>query len=196
MEHGNGAPDTPLHTLIPLADFKAILGLDDREDCLDFASMRNQGYEFSQSENSTHVFQPPSLAAFCLITATYTIEQYCKRRLLRRKNTVYLTFSGGHIFTLREYPVRRVLTVHTARMGRHYRGKPVLLLKTWLIQNITIASPVRVSMRTFPSRWYYNLLFVLQGKKWGYGYGIWRGTPQTRPRLTWLRPVWNWRPGT
>jgi murein DD-endopeptidase len=25
MEHGNGAPDSPLHTLIPLADFKAIL---------------------------------------------------------------------------------------------------------------------------------------------------------------------------
>jgi hypothetical protein len=34
MEHGNGASDTPLHTLIPLADFKAILGVDDREDCL------------------------------------------------------------------------------------------------------------------------------------------------------------------
>jgi hypothetical protein len=68
MEHGNGASDTPLHTLIPLADFKAILGLDDREDVL---------------------------SRYCLITATYTIEQYCKRRLLRRKNTDYLTFSEG-----------------------------------------------------------------------------------------------------
>jgi hypothetical protein len=84
MEHGNGASDTPLHTLIPLADFKAVLGIDDREDCLYFASMRNIGYEFLQSKNSTTLFQPPSrgklspfcgsveytLAAFCLTTAT------------------------------------------------------------------------------------------------------------------------------
>ncbi|MDR0582761.1 MAG: hypothetical protein LBG57_00200 [Treponema sp.] len=53
MEHGQ-----PLHTLISLADFKAVLGVDDRED---------------------------ALSRFCLITATYTIEQYCKRRLLRKK---------------------------------------------------------------------------------------------------------------
>jgi hypothetical protein len=33
---GRGAA---LHSLIPLGDFKAILSLDDREDCLDFASM-------------------------------------------------------------------------------------------------------------------------------------------------------------
>jgi hypothetical protein len=44
--------DMPPHTLIPLTDFKAILGLDDRED---------------------------ALSQYCLITATYTIEQYCKR---------------------------------------------------------------------------------------------------------------------
>jgi hypothetical protein len=29
----------------------------------------------------------------CLITATFTIDYYCKRRLLRRKNTDYLTFA-------------------------------------------------------------------------------------------------------
>jgi hypothetical protein len=94
MEHENGASDTPLHTLIPLAGFKAILGLDDRED---------------------------ALSRYCLTTATYTIEHYCKRRLIRKKHTEYLTFSGDHIFTPREYPVRRVLTVHTAGLGaRHY----------------------------------------------------------------------------
>jgi hypothetical protein len=43
-----------LHSLIPLEDFKAILGLDDQED---------------------------ALSRYCLITATFTIEQYCKRRL-------------------------------------------------------------------------------------------------------------------
>jgi hypothetical protein len=96
MEHGNGAQDTPLHTLIPLADFKAILGVDDRED---------------------------ALSRYCLITATYSIEQYCKRRLLRRKHTDYLTFSGEHIFTLREYPVRKVLSVHAARAGAVLQGE-------------------------------------------------------------------------
>jgi hypothetical protein len=89
MEHGNGAPDT-LHTLIPLADFKAVLGIDDRED---------------------------ALSRYCLITATYSIEQYCKRRFCRKKHIDYLTFTGEHIFSLREYPVRKVLTVHAARAG-------------------------------------------------------------------------------
>jgi hypothetical protein len=71
-------------------DFKAVLGLDDRED---------------------------ALSHFCLITAAYTIEHYCKRRLVRRKNTDYLTFTGEPVFTLREYPVRKVLTIHAARAG-------------------------------------------------------------------------------
>jgi hypothetical protein len=57
MEHGNGSPDTPLCTIISLADSKAILGLDDRED---------------------------ALSRYCLTTATYTIEHYCKKRLLQR----------------------------------------------------------------------------------------------------------------
>jgi hypothetical protein len=87
---------TPLHALIPLADFKAILSLDDRED---------------------------ALSRYCLITATYTIEQFCKRRLLRRKNTDYLTFTGEPIFTLREYPVRKVLSVHATRAGAVLQGE-------------------------------------------------------------------------
>jgi hypothetical protein len=82
-------------TLIPLDDFKAILGIDDRDNIL---------------------------SRYCLITATYTIEHYCKRRLLRRKNTDYLSFAGEYIFTLREYPVRRVLSVFTA--GGAMPGEP------------------------------------------------------------------------
>jgi hypothetical protein len=35
------------------------------------------------------------------------------RRLLRRKNIDYLTFTGDPLFTLREYPVGKVLSVHT-----------------------------------------------------------------------------------
>jgi hypothetical protein len=85
-----------LHSLIPLGDFKAILGLDDREDVL---------------------------SRYCLITATYTIEQYCKRRLLRRKNADYLTFTGEYIFSLREYPVCKVLTLHAVTTGPVQRGE-------------------------------------------------------------------------
>ncbi|MDR0629933.1 MAG: hypothetical protein LBG24_09910 [Treponema sp.] len=44
-----------LHPLIPLTDFKTILGLDDRDD---------------------------TLSRYCLIMATYTVEQYCKRRFI------------------------------------------------------------------------------------------------------------------
>jgi hypothetical protein len=72
------------HTLLPLEDFKVILGLDGRED---------------------------ALSRYCLITAAYTIEHYCRRRLVRRKTTDYLTFTGEPVFTLREYPVRKVLRV-------------------------------------------------------------------------------------
>ena len=85
-----------LHTLIPLEDFKAILGLDDRED---------------------------ALSRYCLITATYTIEQYCKRRLIRKKHTDYLTFTGEYIFNLREYPVRKILPIHAATTGTVLRGE-------------------------------------------------------------------------
>jgi hypothetical protein len=90
MEHGN------LHSLIPLADFKTVLGIDDRED---------------------------ALSRYCLITATYSIEQYCKRRLLRRKYTDYLTFTGEHIFSLQEYPVWKVLAVHAARARAVLQGE-------------------------------------------------------------------------
>jgi hypothetical protein len=86
----------PLHSLIPLEDFKALLGVDDRED---------------------------KISVFCLTTATFTIEQYCKRRLFQKKHTDYLTFTGEHILTLREYPVRKVLTVHAATTGASLRGE-------------------------------------------------------------------------
>jgi dsRNA-specific ribonuclease len=82
-----------LHSLIPLEDFKAILGIDDREDSLDFASLRNQGT----------LSQPPSLAAFCLTIATYSIEQYCMRRLLLKRHIERIEFHGDLVLRLREY---------------------------------------------------------------------------------------------
>jgi hypothetical protein len=75
----------PLQSLIPLADFKALLGVDDRED---------------------------TLSRYCLNTATYAIEQYCKRRLLCKKRFEFLPFYGDYIFPLRDYPVREILAVY------------------------------------------------------------------------------------
>ncbi|MDR2741295.1 MAG: hypothetical protein LBB98_03980 [Treponema sp.] len=75
-----------------LEGFKAILDLDDRED---------------------------ALSRFCLTTATFTIERYCKQRFLRRKNTDCLTFMGEYIFSLWEYPVRKVLSVHVQKIRLH-----------------------------------------------------------------------------
>jgi hypothetical protein len=75
-----------LHSLIPLEDFKAILSLDDRED---------------------------ALSRYCLITATYTIEQYCRRRLfIRRYFERFEYYAGDLLFSLREYPAREVLAVY------------------------------------------------------------------------------------
>jgi hypothetical protein len=70
---------------MPFADFKALLSLDDRED---------------------------ALSHYCLTTATYTIEQYCHRRLLRKRRPEYLAFAGDYEFPLRDYPVREILAAY------------------------------------------------------------------------------------
>jgi uncharacterized phiE125 gp8 family phage protein len=74
-----------LHSLIPLADFKAILGIDDRED---------------------------ALSRYCLVTAAYTIEHYCARRLLLKKHTGYPDCYKDDVCLLREYPVRKIHAVY------------------------------------------------------------------------------------
>jgi len=50
--------DKPLHTLASIEDFKALMGVDDRED---------------------------RQARFCLVTATLNIEYYCRRKFLRKQ---------------------------------------------------------------------------------------------------------------
>ena len=74
--------EKPIYSLIPLEEFKALLGVDDRED---------------------------KLARFCLTTATYTIEQYCMRRFLRKKHFERIEFFGDLILSLREYPVNSMI---------------------------------------------------------------------------------------
>ena len=175
-----------LHTLIPLEDFKAILGIDDREDCLDFASMRNPGYEFLRGKNSTHLFQPPSLAAFCLTTATYTIEQYCKRRLLRKKRFEFLPFYGDYTFPLQDYPVREVLAVYQT----HALKESIIVESDFYhtIPECGELEDIPFSLSVSPAL---RLVRDLSGLKVHYRAGMCRG----RFRLTWPRRVWNWRPG-
>jgi len=79
-----------IYSLIPLEDFKAVLGIDDRED---------------------------KLARFCLITATHTIEEYCKRRLLKKKHFEWNGYDGDLLVPLREYPVSKVLAVYLVGNG-------------------------------------------------------------------------------
>jgi hypothetical protein len=74
-----------LYSLIPLDVFKTILTVDDRDD---------------------------KLCQFCLITATHTIEQHCKRRLIRKKHFERIEYTGDLLLPLREYPVSRFLSAH------------------------------------------------------------------------------------
>jgi hypothetical protein len=85
MNNETGVTAPSLHTLIPLADFKALLGVDDREE---------------------------KTATFCLITATFTIEQYCKRRLFLKRHFERIAYTGDLLLPLREYPVREILAVY------------------------------------------------------------------------------------
>ena len=95
-ERMTGTGGDVLHSLIPLEEFKILLGVDDRDD---------------------------KMSKFCLVTATFTIEQYCKRRLLRKRITDYHQFNGDRIFSLREFPVRKIVSVNAAVEKRQVNGE-------------------------------------------------------------------------
>jgi hypothetical protein len=78
-----------LRSLVPLADFKAVLGVDDRED---------------------------ALSRFCLVASTYALESYCCRGLFIHKYFERLENSGDLVYPLQEYPVREVLAVYAHRL--------------------------------------------------------------------------------
>jgi hypothetical protein len=90
MDHETGVTLPSLHTLISLPDFKAILAIDDRED---------------------------RLAAFCLVTATFTIEQHCRRSLVLKRHVERIEVYADLLLSLREYPVREVLAVYAKKAG-------------------------------------------------------------------------------
>jgi len=80
----------PIYTLIPLEDFKSILSIDERDD---------------------------PLCKFCLTTATFSIEQYCKRRLTVKGHFEDLSFWGEYTIPLTHYPVRKILVVYMREPG-------------------------------------------------------------------------------
>jgi hypothetical protein len=82
---GMKAQEKNLHTLIPLVDFKALLGADDRDD---------------------------KISRFCLVTSTLTIEQYCRRRLIRKKHFEQIDYGIDLILPLQEYPVTKILAAY------------------------------------------------------------------------------------
>ena len=90
MNNESKAETDYLYSFVPLEEFKAIMNIDDRED---------------------------KTARFCLVTSTFTIEQYCKRRLLRKKHFERIEYIGDLYLPLREYPVSRMLAVFTLPDG-------------------------------------------------------------------------------
>jgi hypothetical protein len=53
------------------------------------------------------------MAHHCLITATYTIEQHCMRRLYLKRHFERIAYNGDPLMPLREYPVREILAVYS-----------------------------------------------------------------------------------
>ena len=75
-----------LYSLISLDDFKAIAGVDDRDD---------------------------KLSRFCLMASTKAIEHYCMRQLLRRYHYQFFTLPDTTYFELEQYPVRKIVSSYT-----------------------------------------------------------------------------------
>ena len=85
-----------LHTLIPLEEFKALMGVDDRDD---------------------------RLCRFCLVTASLTIEEYCKRKFLRKQYFETIPIINNYfVLLLREYPVSEILLVSNEQFGMKNEG--------------------------------------------------------------------------
>jgi hypothetical protein len=95
--------ENELYTLTSLEDFKALAGVDDRED---------------------------KISQFCLVTATNAIEQFCNRRFLTQKHSEFHEWTGSEFLYLQEYPVRKIiaaLAVPVEPGGRFTEGGEKLI---------------------------------------------------------------------
>lgn len=85
------AADLVIHSLIILLEYKSALNLDDRDG---------------------------SFVLFISNAASYSAENYCFRRILRKRHTEYFDTVGDNAFFLREYLIREILIVHEDRVHR------------------------------------------------------------------------------
>jgi hypothetical protein len=139
--------DKQLYTLIPIEDFKSVLGIDDRED---------------------------KISRFCLVTSTLTIEQYCKRKLLRKKHFERIEFHGDLLLPLKEYPVTKTLAVFVMRNEKlGIRNEEILEPEFYgIIPDCGLDNDIPFSISLSPSLRLYNHFSAIKVVYWaGYPFG-------------------------
>ena len=139
-----------LYTLMSFIVFKTLLGIDDRED---------------------------KLATFSLVTSTFTIDQYCRRHLLRKKYFETIDFCGDLLLPLREYPVTDVLAAYAIRneeLGIRNKNEEILEREFYrLVPDCESNLDVPYSIELSPALQRYRGLKLVKVVYWaGYGKDI------------------------
>jgi hypothetical protein len=88
-----------LYSLVPFAEAKDILGIDDRDD---------------------------DLFRRCLFWTTWAVENFCNRRLVRRRHRQCCFLSRDYIYDLHQYPVRKIHSVYATCDLDVIKGKKLL----------------------------------------------------------------------
>ena len=83
--------ENALYSLIPLDMFMALMGADDRDD---------------------------KTVRFCLVTASLSIEEYCKRKFLRKQYFETIPIINNYfVLSFKEYPVSEIIQVKSEKLG-------------------------------------------------------------------------------
>jgi hypothetical protein len=150
MSNEKKANGNALYSLISLEEFKTILSIDDREE---------------------------KIARFCLVTATFTIEQFCRRRLLRKKYFEIVEYYGEKLLPLSEYPVSNVLAAYamTGNNGTGELSSYRVLIEPdlyYLFPNAGIVLDIPYSLSISPALQRYRGLKAIKAVYWaGYADG-------------------------
>jgi hypothetical protein len=137
------------------------LGIDDRED---------------------------KLARFCLVTGTFTIEQYCKRWLLGKKHFEQIDYAGDLVLPLREYPVIKILTVYA--MSGMGKTREIVAPELYsLVPDYGADEDLPFCLSLSPAlKQYRGLTAIKTIHQAGYSFG-------NVCRRIWLPLVWSWLHG-
>jgi len=90
MSDENPTSGDNLYSLIPIEDLKALMGVDDRDD---------------------------RLCRFCIVTASLSIEEYCKRKFLLKQYHETFSLKDKLLVILKEYPVREIISIYCDRVS-------------------------------------------------------------------------------